>query len=371
MTQNIPKERIAVALSGGVDSSVAAAVLVAAGFDVIGLFAKTWTPRAGDGTQCTWVDDRRDALRVAAYLGIPLITVDAEAEYRQEVLNPWIEGYRRCETPNPDVWCNRIVKFGTLLRVAREHGATKLATGHYAQIHHGEIRRGVDPEKDQTYFLWDIPQADMDSIVFPIGHLTKAVLRDQARALGLPVANKKDSQGICLLGPTDVQTFLRQSIVAQPGPIRDLLTGEVIGQHEGLIGYTLGQRHGLGERFSSDGAPRYVVWIDCALATLWVGPADRLTRKTVTLREPNWLDSEVERQLAAGRPVKVVAQVRYRQAPVAATLRLDQEGELIANLATPVIAPAPGQSFVCYDGTRLVGGAIIQSIPKPIGLKES
>lgn len=358
------KRRIAVAMSGGVDSSVAAALLQQQGYDVIGIFAKTWTPLPGDGTECTWVAERRDALSVAAHLNIPLHTIDAEEEFRAQVVRPWIEGYRRGETPNPDVWCNRVVKFGTLFRAARAFGATEMATGHYARIEgaaNPRLLRGNDPLKDQSYFLWDVPADVLSSIRFPIGQLSKKRVRILARQFNLPVAAKKDSQGICMLGSLETRLFLQKNIASRPGPVYAALTGRLIGQHDGLVGLTVGQRHGWGKVDPQSHEPSYITRIDSAENAFWVGPLAALERTSVVTRGENWLDPAASSRLLAGERLAVEAQIRYRQTPKSAIIQAGASGCTEVKFNVPVLAPAPGQSIVFYDRDQLIGGAVIAS----------
>lgn len=360
------KRRIAVAMSGGVDSSVTAALLKERGYAVVGFFVRTWTPEAGDGTTCTWVAERRDALRVAARLDIPLITIDLEATYRQNVVRPLVAGYAAGETPNPDVLCNRVIKFDALWQAAAAYGVEQLATGHYARLvttaTGPAIARGLDADKDQSYFLWDIPPDMLRHIQFPIGGLTKPEVRQHAARFGLPVADKKDSQGICFLGPTDIQQFLDRQLPTAQGPIRDILTGRQIGYHSGIHHATIGQRHHIGSMLSSE-APLFVVRLDILAQTIWVGPRTALYHRTVTIREANWLSNDWHEALASHQPLSVSAQVRYRQAPLAAEL-IEKKNAVVVRFRRPVYAPAPGQSIVFYDQDRLLGGATIDTVPE-------
>ncbi|MEK7461354.1 MAG: tRNA 2-thiouridine(34) synthase MnmA [Patescibacteria group bacterium] len=361
------KKRVAIAMSGGVDSSVAAALLLRQGYDVFGIFAKTWTPQPGDGTTCTTVADRRDALRVAAQLGIPLFTVDLEQDYRDQVVEPLFAGYAAGETPNPDVLCNRVVKFGGLWRFAQSQGAEFLATGHYAriedsgnpksQIPNPKLLRGIDSNKDQSYFLWDIPREVLPQVLFPIGNYQKDKVRQLAHEFALPVADKKDSQGICFLGQTNLVTFLEQRIKARPGMIRDWLTGCVLGRHQGIHNYTIGQRHGLGSlAITPESQPLYVVALEKKSATVWVGPAATLDHSQLVVYQLNWLIDLVPVDLTIF--VEIRAQIRYRQPAV----RVVFTGPSTLSFDKPVRAAAPGQSIVFYQGDRLLGGGVIESV---------
>lgn len=394
------RKTVAVALSGGVDSAVAASLLLKSGYAVLGVFAKTWTPTAEDGTTCTWVADRRDALRVAAFLHIPLVTVNLEPIYRQQVVRPLFAGYAQGETPNPDVLCNQAVKFGALFRAARRLGADCFATGHYARIvacdNSGSqksprsvmtsrgreisgqkknekdflLLRGVDATKDQSYFLWDIPRRVLPQIQFPIGHLAKVQVRALARELGLPVAAKKDSQGICFLGQTDLRTFLSHQLPAHSGTVLDAQTDAVIGTHPGAQFFTIGQRHGFGTptvRTTQNTEPRYVTHVDTERNLLWVGPRRLLFKRVVLARTPHWLDGQAAALFSKTGSMRVMTQVRYHQEPVAATItRLKGRGYRV-NFDAPVFAPTPGQSLVMYQAEQLVGGMIIAKVGKISG----
>lgn len=359
------KSRIAVAMSGGVDSSVAAALLVEQGYDVVGFFAKTWTPAPGDGTVCTWVAERRDALRVAAKLDIPLETVDLEEIYRQRVVDALFAGYGRGETPNPDVLCNREVKFDALLKAAQLLGAEKLATGHYARIEQvgdtAHLFRGRDKNKDQSYFLWAIKQPALPAILFPIGDLEKPAVRQLAKRFDLPVATKKDSQGICFLGPTDLPTFLQTRLPVRSGAILDAESGRVIGQHVGAQLYTLGQRHGFGQAAASASAGRFVIEISVADNTITVGGRELLFKRSVSVRELNWLDLAFGDILRQSGSLSIVAQIRYRQAPTTAQLFAVNNGYRL-EFISPVFAPTPGQSVVFYHQEQLLGGGVIDQV---------
>ena len=364
--------RVAIALSGGVDSAVSAALLKQEGYTVIGLFGKTWTSQPGDGTTCTWVDDRRDALRVAAALAIPLETVDVEGLYRSAIIQPLMTGYAAGVTPNPDTLCNRIIKFGALFERAQALGADLFATGHYAQIddsanskpatRNQKLLRGVDQAKDQSYFLWDIPADRLPYLRFPIGHLTKKQVRQLAHSFKLPVADKQDSQGICFLGRTDMPTFLSQHLADQPGVIRDVMSGAVVGRHRGVHLSTVGQRHGFGvvEGVPSTTAavPQYVIHRDAPRRELWIGPADALPTNTLIVSALNWF-----KKFSSVVRAEVTMQIRYRSQPVPVSLAFLDSTTLRVTCHEPVIAVSPGQSAVFYQGNQLLGGGIIQFVP--------
>jgi tRNA-uridine 2-sulfurtransferase len=301
-------KKVYVGLSGGVDSSVSAALLQEAGYDVTGVFIKVWSP---DFLECTWKEDRRDAMRVCAALDIPFETLDLEKEYKEGVVDYMVSEYKAGRTPNPDVMCNREVKFGGFLRWAKEQGADFIATGHYAQnilntkSGQYELWAGVDSEKDQSYFLWTLTQEDLKSVLFPIGHLKKPQVRELAEKFGLSTATKKDSQGLCFLGKLDMKDFLSHFIAQQEGKVLDG-TGKEIGVHSGALFYTLGQRHGF---TTSVQTPMYVTGKDIVKNTLTVAlePAAVTEGNTFALQKINWIsgvpqpDSHTSRAIATAR----------------------------------------------------------------------
>ncbi len=348
-------QTVFVGLSGGVDSAVAAARLLARGYTVVGVFIKVWHP---EFMVCNWEQERLDAMRVAAHLDIPFLTCDAEAAYRDEVAKYFIEAYRAGRTPNPDVMCNQRVKFGAFLRFAKEHGADFIATGHYAQRVDApagpELHRGVDSEKDQTYFLWTLTNEQLAASLFPVGDTPKQQVRDEAASLGLPVAMKKDSQGICFLGHVDIPEFLSHYIDLEPGVVHNQ-KGEVIGSHQGALVYTLGQRHGFAlDTNDTSRQPMFVIEKDIEKNVLVVGPerpalapAAHLSLVQVTLRHP----------LKPGD--QLLAQVRYRQTPFPVEVTSVTEETCTVMPLESIEKPAVGQSCVLYRGSHCVGGGMI------------
>ena len=346
-----------VGLSGGVDSSVAALRLLQAGYDVVGVFIKVWHP---DWMVCNWEDERRDAMRVAAKLGIPFLTCDAEAAYYDSVASYFVEAYAAGETPNPDVMCNQHVKFGAFLDYAIAHGAAKIATGHYAQVitdpvtNAVRLTRGIDDTKDQSYFLWTVTSAQLQKTLLPIGGDTKEQIRAEAAAAGLDTAHKKDSQGICFLGHVDMYDFLSRFIELIPG---DVITpdGVVIGTHRGAPLYTVGQRHGFTISHSEyAGRILYVHEKNISSNTLTVSSAapslhsgDQLVLRSVNLTA----------SIAMGDVVSV--QVRYRQTPISATVTHQSGDHMVLTLSEAVSSAAVGQSCVLYDKVVCLGGGII------------
>jgi tRNA-uridine 2-sulfurtransferase len=336
-----------VAMSGGVDSSVAALLLIRAGYHVVGVFMKPWQPK---GMQCLWERDREDALRVAATLNIPLKTWDFSREYGRLVAQPMIRGYRRGITPNPDVACNSHIKFGLFFRRAMKEGADVVATGHYAHIQKSGgislLTRPKDRNKDQTYFLWDIDPRRLDRVLFPLGNLKKPEVRKLAKKAKLVVAEKKDSQGVCFVGELDVKEFLKQRIPSKSGMILHA-DGRNLGTHDGAAYYTIGQRHGLDIR--DGGGPYYVISKDIRRNTVTVGNESDLFSSATKITHQNWF---------IARPrgtIKVNVQIRYRTPAVPATLLPSG----VLRFARPVRAIAPGQSAVLYRRNQVIGGGIL------------
>ncbi len=344
-------------MSGGVDSAVAAGLLQRQGFRVSGVFARGWEPPLPTG--CVWRAERRDALRAAARLKIPLFTLDLSGDYERLVVRPMLEGYRRGETPNPDVLCNREIKFGLLAQTARARGFDYLATGHYARREEKSgrflLKRGRDENKDQSYFLWTLKQDDLERALFPIGDYEKPKVRALARRWGLPQAEKKDSQGLCFVGQLDFKDFLRQQLKPEPGDVLDE-SGKKIGRHDGAALYTIGERHGFAISDSAMiGRPRYVVGKNVAANTIIVSPippAESQNKKPVNFHSVNWLNGE-----PPDLNKTYQAQVRYRQVPIAGRLETI-DGRWRFDFEKPVAA-APGQSLVIYDSDILIGGGVI------------
>lgn len=344
------QKMVYVAMSGGVDSSVAAYLLKQQGFRVVGVFMKPWSSSAkasdGQATICPWQEDRQDALRVAAKLDIPLLTWDFSREYGATVARKMIDGYRRGKTPNPDVDCNKEIKFGLFYQKALKAGADFVATGHYARIARGVMRTAKDTDKDQTYFLWAIDPQCLERTLFPIGHLTKPEVRTIAVKAGLVTATKKDSQGICFIGELDVKSFLTNRITPRQGNIRHV-DGRIIGTHDGAAYYTIGQRHGLDIR--DGGGPYYVVAKDTRRNTITVGSEKELYCRSASLTKSNWFGSRPRAS------EKVQVKIRYRTPGVPATI--SRTGRV--SFSRPVRAVTPGQSAVVYRRGIVLGGGII------------
>ncbi|MFY9484395.1 MAG: tRNA 2-thiouridine(34) synthase MnmA [Patescibacteria group bacterium] len=361
-------KRVFVALSGGVDSSVAAKLLLGEGYDVTGVFMKNWTRSidANGRVYCPWEEDLAAARAAAAHLGIPLKIYNFEREYHDQVVRYFFREYSTGRTPNPDVMCNREIKFGAFLVRALGEGADYIATGHYVRLRrksqNWELLRGIDPNKDQSYFLWAINPTVLKHSLFPIGEYTKPQVREMAREFGLPNADRKDSQGICFIGPISVQDFLREQLPVSQGVVRSA-SGEVLGSHQGTHFLTIGQRHGVG---AATGQPVYVADKDAATNTVWVDedwPGSRLYSRQAFVGEINWFDSRsLDRLKAQGLTCEV--QVRYRQKPVKAVITAQKPSgskaqRLTVRFSEPVRAVTEGQSLVCYNGDQLIGGGVM------------
>ena len=339
-------KKIFVAMSGGVDSSVAAYLLKQKGFDVVGVYMRPWQPK---GFTCLWEQDRADALRVANQLDIPFETWDFSREYARHVSRPMVRGYREGRTPNPDVECNRHIKFGYFFNEARARGADGIATGHYARTirRNGSVglRTAADNSKDQTYFLWGLTQRALDRVLFPLGGMLKSEVRDIAKKAGLITARKKDSQGVCFVGPIDMKTFLLSEVPSKKGSILHV-DGRTIGTHDGAAYYTIGQRHGLDIKDGS--GPYYVVRKDIRKNTITVGAESDLYSSTARIVDVHWIG----KRPPAGRVLG--AKIRYRSANAPVKIK----GTTLY-FTHPVRAITPGQSVVFYDGTAVVGGALL------------
>jgi len=373
---NEKRGKVFVGMSGGVDSSVSAALLQKDGYEVRGVFIKVWQP---DFLPCTWREERRDAMRAAAHLGIPFLTLDLEKEYKEGVVDYMIAEYSAGQTPNPDVMCNKHVKFGAFLNFAINNGADYIATGHYAtnqstpRSHLGTplqgetldlenvLRAGLDKEKDQSYFLWTLTQGQLGHILFPVGAFQKSEVRKLAAQFGLPNADKKDSQGLCFMGPVDMRDFLKHYIPSVGGAVLDR-NGIPIGTHDGSIFYTIGQRHGFvtDKKIVNSGA-LYVVSKNMKENTITVHSRDLDLEKTVELSKFSVgsinLIGGVKND---GMTIKCAVRIRHGGELHSGELILstDHDGEFhFANNIS--ISVAPGQSSVFYDGDTCLGGGIV------------
>ncbi|HBN07637.1 MAG TPA: tRNA 2-thiouridine(34) synthase MnmA [Cyanobacteria bacterium UBA8530] len=352
------KKTVLCAMSGGVDSSVAAALLLQQGYQVIGATMQIWGAEEGERACCS-LSAVEDARRVAAKLGIPHYVLNFQEEFRQTVIEDFIREYRCGHTPNPCIQCNRWLKFDKLLRCAHDLGARFIATGHYARTFQDTgrfaIRRGIDRSKDQSYALYSLEQEQLENILFPLGELTKVRVREIGRELGLRTADKPDSQEICFVPDNDYGRFLREEApdTAREGDILDL-DGKVVGRHGGIAFYTIGQRKGLGLYRPH---PLYVVALDSEKNTLTVGEKSALFQQRATTRNlvlGKW-DEE-----ALNHPRAVTAMLRYKMVAAPGIARLEG-GNLILDFDLPQRAVTPGQALVCYDGDDVVCGGTIAS----------
>lgn len=359
-------EHVVVAMSGGVDSSVAAALLVEEGYEVIGVMLRLWSepfPLVGGGAteavanRCCSLESVHDARAVADRLGIPFYVVNAEALFKANVVDFFIASYAAGRTPNPCLMCNRMIRFGFLLDYARSLGASYLATGHYARIQHDEagrcqLLRGADRTKDQSYVLSVLGQPDLASALFPVGAYTKPQVRALAAGHGLPTASRVDSQDLCFVADGDYRRFLADYApeAIRPGPIVNR-AGQQLGSHRGLPFYTIGQRSGLGIAASQ---PLYVLELDTTRNALVVGAAAELGRSGLSVAAVNWI---------AGKPpdgmFHAAVQIRYRAQAVPAVIVPQSDGGAEVQLAAPLRDITPGQAAVFYDGDICLGGGII------------
>jgi tRNA-specific 2-thiouridylase len=373
----IESKTIAVAMSGGVDSSAVAAVLVHEGHSVVGLTLQLWDqmrlagkhgiPEAPKAGRCCSLDDVYDARRVAEHLGIPYYVVNQEERFERDVVRPFVDEYLAGRTPIPCSLCNDHLKFDQLLNTARSIGAERIATGHYALNEFDErrgrwiLKRPADKAKDQTYFLFGLTQEQLSRTMFPLGRLTKPEVREMARAHGLALAEKPDSQEICFIPGGDYKAFiaayLEEQGEAPPETAGELVatTGEVLGRHEGISNFTVGQRKGLGV---SSPSPLYVIQIDPARHRVTVGADEELAMKTLRASRMNWISIA-----GLAGPMRVRAKIRHRHEPAWATIEPavpgDDSSQVVATFDEPQRAVTPGQAAVFYDGDEVVGGGWI------------
>ena len=360
-TGKLTVKRVVVAMSGGVDSSVAAAVLLEQGHEVIGVGLRL--PEGLGSTRarptCCGIAGMEDARAVAARIDIPFYVLDYREAFAREVITPFCEAYAKGETPNPCSWCNARLKFGLLLDMALGLGADCLATGHYARVEHESgdarpiLRKGLDPEHDQSYFLYSLTSQQLAHTLFPLGSLHKGEVREIARRLGLPVAEKPSSQDICFVGAGGYRELLARRCpeALRPGPITDS-TGRVLGRHQGIGAYTVGQRRGLG---IAAGEPLYVTRLDAPSNTIVVGTRSETYVRTLVVRRLNWLACD-----PPTAPVQLSVATRYRGSEAAADLVPDN-GRVSVRFSSPHPIVAPGQTAVFYSGDLLVGGGVVRA----------
>ncbi|USS87269.1 tRNA 2-thiouridine(34) synthase MnmA [Fructilactobacillus hinvesii] len=365
--QDNSQTRVVVGMSGGVDSSVAAYLLKQQGYDVVGVFMKNWDDTDENGV-CTATEDFKDVAHVANQLGIPYYSVNFEKEYWDRVFKYFLAEYKRGRTPNPDVICNTEIKYKAFLEYAMDLGADYIAMGHYAQLKRDEngknhLIRSTDLNKDQTYFLSQLSADQLDRVMFPVGGMTKPEVRQIAHDANLYVADKKDSMGVCFIGPNNFDNFLSQYLPAQPGKMMTL-DGEVKGEHSGLMYYTIGQRRGLGiGGDGQDNRPWFVIGKDLEKNVLYVGKgyenpylyADYLTASDLSFVDGN----------TRGQTFHCTAKFRYRQKDVAVTVQIDDDQNHVkVTFEEPARAVTPGQAVVFYDGAECLGVATIDAAYK-------
>jgi tRNA-specific 2-thiouridylase len=344
-------KKVFVGMSGGVDSSVTAALMVEHGYDVTGVYMKNWSQDL-PGHYCPWKEDYHDAKRVAAQLGIKFKMYDFETQYRDKVVNYMIDEYKLGRTPNPDIMCNQEVKFKLFLDTALSDGADLIATGHYARVINNQLWAAKDKNKDQSYFLCRVPKQALSKVLFPIGDFDKPLIRKMAKDRGLVTATKKDSQGICFIGKVSIREFLSQYVKPKVGPIIDQ-NDKQVGNHDGALFYTIGQRQGLRV---GGGLPYYVVGKDMKKNVVYVSTDlqdSRLWTNELNLSQLHWLD-EIDPESK-----DYMVRTRYRAQLIKINSIKSENKSLVLKLSSEVRAVTPGQSAVIYEGDHLIGSGIV------------
>ncbi len=352
------QKKVFVAISGGVDSAVAALLLKAEGFNVTGVFMKNWSNQDyGIENECPWEQDLKDTVAICKHLEIEHKTYNFEKEYREYILGDFFNEYERGNTPNPDVLCNKYIKFNFFQKRALEEGADFIATGHYSKTHGGKLFKAKDSNKDQTYFLYQLSKQQLEKSIFPLGELTKPEVRKIAKEANLPVADKKDSQGLCFIGKIDVSDFIRSNLKEKEGDIIDLDTKKTVGTHNGIWFYTIGQRHGI--KIGGTKEPYFVASKDIEKNILHVVQGrnnPKLWKKSLGLRELHLIDSNYR------IPNKgLTATIRYRSQDKPIKLQINEDIIQI-EFEEPQWGPALGQSLVIFNDKECIGGGIISEI---------
>jgi tRNA-specific 2-thiouridylase len=345
------KKKVVIGMSGGVDSSVSALLLKQQGYEVIGLFMRNWEDK--DGT-CTASQDYDDIVRVCNTIDIPYYTINFAQEYMDTVFSHFIRELKLGYTPNPDILCNREIKFKVFFQKAMELGADYLATGHYAQTQDGQLLRSVDPDKDQTYFLYTLKKETLEKVLFPIGHLKKTEVRQIAKEHGLSTAEKKDSTGICFIGERKFRDFISEYIPYQEGHFQTL-AGQTVGTHQGAAFFTIGQRKGL--KIGGPGEAWFVVDKDIHRNVVFVEQGDdhpALYKTTLTATEISWVSG-----VAPQTPFRCTSKIRYRQVDQECLIEKIEDDKLFVSFPLPQRAITPRQAIVFYDGQICFGGALI------------
>ena len=338
--------RVFVGMSGGVDSSLTAALLVEQGHDVTGVYMKNWSEDL-PGMKCPWAEDLADAKRVAVQLGIDFLVFDFEKDYRDRVVQYMIDEYKRGRTPNPDIMCNQEIKFRLFFDTAVSHGAEYIATGHYARTKDGQLLQAVDSDKDQTYFLYRVSKQALLKTIFPLGEYTKSQVREMAKQRNLWTAGKKESMGVCFVGRVGMRDFLGKYVETTVGNVIDRRLDKIIGKHDGAIFYTLGQRHGLE---LGGGLPYYVVGKNMSKNEVYVSQqldSPEIWQKSIELDQLHWIDD-------APKNTDIEVRIRHRAPLIKASLNGSQ-----LDLDEAQRAVTAGQSAVIYSGEECLGGGII------------
>lgn len=342
--------KVFVGMSGGVDSSLTAALLIERGYDVTGVYMKNWTQDL-PGMKCPWADDLADAKRVAVQLNIDLLVFDFQTEYKDKVVDYMISEYKAGRTPNPDIMCNQEVKFKLFLELALSKGADMIATGHYARTEDGKLLTAKDSLKDQTYFLYRVDSKALEKTIFPLGDYTKQEVRTMAKERGLYTANKKDSVGICFVGKIGIRDFLSQYVSEQVGDIIDKQSGKTLGKHDGALFYTIGQRHGLDV---GGGLPYYVIGKDIEKNEVYVSTkldSKELWLKNINLKDVHWIDK---------KPLDGEYNIRIRhRAPLVRANLQSSDSEITIVPFEPQRAVTSGQSVVLYQDEVCLGGGVV------------
>ncbi len=358
--------RVVVAMSGGVDSSVAAALLVEQGYDVVGMMMRLWseeTVAGGAHNRCCTPDQMADARRIAAQLDIPFYVLDTKDVFRNTIVEFFVDQHRQGVTPNPCMECNRQIRFRYLLQNALALDAQYLATGHYARVSQAddgryELRKSADNHKDQSYVLSVLGQEQLSHALFPVGQYTKPEVREIAKRFGLPTASKQDSQDLCFIGDNNYRRFLTDhapDVMVTGNIVRK--SGEVVGEHMGLVNYTIGQRKGLG---LSSPDPLYVIGINPQQNVLVVGTAEELGRATLTAKRVNWVSGVMPPE-----PFRAEVKIRYKAAAVPALVEPLPDSRMAITFDAPLRDITPGQGAVVYDGDRVLGGGVIERFNNP------